>query len=360
MIAQTVSTQLRDELDRTRAAYHDLLADIPADAWERPSPNPAWNIREMMTHITFALEMLPLDIKFIRRGWQMMPPAALFNRLNVPYTRWVARGQTRASLAEKYDRAHTAASALLDTIQDHEWELAVPYPNINENLPGGNMSIANVFHYLTVHFQEHAADIRQALTTPQAPATFKPVPPPTGLGRLAFRAPIYLYRAGLGWMLNGRFLLLNHIGRKSGQRRQAVLEVVDYDRETDTYYVAAGFGPKSQWFRNIKANPEVTIQVGTRKLAVTADILSPTESGEMMVQYAHRMPALAKELTRVIGYKLSGSDDEYRQLAAEHIPFVAMRPKLVLDDGHNPLPLAALAGVTVLLGLLIRRKRHHA
>ena len=47
--------------------------------------------------------------------------------------------------------------------------------------------------------------------------------PVTGLKRIMFRAPIFLYRIGLGGLLGKRFLLLNHIGRKT------VMEVVNHD-----------------------------------------------------------------------------------------------------------------------------------
>jgi len=204
----------------------------------------------------------------------------------------------------------------------------------------------------TTNHQENTNDEQDALVRQEA------AKPPIGLGRLAFRAPIYLFRAGLGGLLGGRFLLLNHIGRKSGQPRQAVLEVVNHDRRSDTYFVASGYGRSSQWFRNIKTNPEVTIQVGWRKLAVTADILGPEESGEMMVQYARRYPRAAKNLSRLIGYQVDGSEEGYHQIAAEHIPFVAMRPKLVLEEGRKPWSLAAIAGAVVGLGLLLRKKRH--
>jgi hypothetical protein len=45
---------------------------------------------------------------------------------------------------------------------------------------------------------------------------------PHGLTRLAFRLPIWLYRLRLGWLLGDRLLLLTHIGRTSGQRRDRV------------------------------------------------------------------------------------------------------------------------------------------
>lgn len=151
--------------------------------------------------------------------------------------------------------------------------------------------------------------------------------PPSGLGRLAFRMPIYLYRMGLGWLLGQRFLLLNHVGCKSGLARQAVLEVVDYDAAADTYFVASGYGRQSQWFKNVQAHPEVTIQVGRRKLAVTADILDPAASGEMMVAYVRRHPTAAQNLSKVIGVDVDGSEADYRRVGAEAIPFVAMRPR---------------------------------
>lgn len=47
--------------------------------------------------------------------------------------------------------------------------------------------------------------------------------PPRGLLRLAARLPLWLYRAGLGWLLSNRFLMLTHIGRKSGLPRQVVV-----------------------------------------------------------------------------------------------------------------------------------------
>lgn len=40
------------------------------------------------------------------------------------------------------------------------------------------------------------------------------------------RAPIWLFRARLGFLLGSRLLMLEHLGRKSGGRRHVVLEVV--------------------------------------------------------------------------------------------------------------------------------------
>lgn len=150
--------------------------------------------------------------------------------------------------------------------------------------------------------------------------------PPRGMTRLLFRAPIYLFRVGLGWLLGKRFLLLNHTGRKSGQPRQAVVEVVRNDEGSDTYVIASGFGEKSHWFQNLMHNPDVTIQVGRCKLAVTARRLAPAEAADEMAAYAQRHPRAARSLARLMGYQVDGSERDYRALG-EQIPFITLQPR---------------------------------
>ena len=136
---------------------------------------------------------------------------------------------------------------------------------------------------------------------------------------------MWCYRLGCGWLLGKRFLLLNHTGRKSGLSRQTVLEVVDYDPDTNTYFIASGYGKQSDWYRNILNTPAVTIQVGNRRMNVMAHPLTPEESGEAMVSYARKYPTAARYLCRKMGYHVDGSDDDYRTVGHEAIPFVELR-----------------------------------
>lgn len=146
-----------------------------------------------------------------------------------------------------------------------------------------------------------------------------------GLQKALMRAPVWLYRLGLGWLLGRRFLLLNHLGRKSGRRRQAVLEVAAYDRATRTYYVASGWGPRSDWYQNLRSTPEATLQVGVRRLAAQAELLTPEASGQAMVDYAHRYPVVAQRIARFCGYEVDGSDESCFALGRDAVPFVALR-----------------------------------
>ncbi|MEU0506469.1 nitroreductase/quinone reductase family protein [Nocardia sp. NPDC005998] len=68
------------------------------------------------------------------------------------------------------------------------------------------------------------------------------------------RAPIRLYRAGLGFLFGTRILMVQHIGRTSGDRRFAVLEVVDRPAPGE-FVIVSRFGTKAQWYRNIQVHP---------------------------------------------------------------------------------------------------------
>lgn len=145
---------------------------------------------------------------------------------------------------------------------------------------------------------------------------------PTGLTRWAFRLPIHAYRVGLGWLFGSRLLLLTHVGRVSGEARQAVLEVVAKDDADDSYVVASGWGPNAAWYRNILHTPTVVIQVGTRRLPATAVPIGKDEGADIFADYATRHRRLAKHLIpRMLGFSVDGSEADFRAVG-ERIPFV--------------------------------------
>jgi deazaflavin-dependent oxidoreductase (nitroreductase family) len=138
--------------------------------------------------------------------------------------------------------------------------------------------------------------------------------PPRGLTRFLFRAPIWLYKIHLGWILGNRALKLTHTGRISGQPRHVVLEVVKFDPSSNTYYIAAAWGEKSDWVKNIKANPNVRIQVGNREINMLAEQLTPDQGELIILDYAQRHPSAMTSLARYMGYQLDGSEADFREL----------------------------------------------
>ena len=149
---------------------------------------------------------------------------------------------------------------------------------------------------------------------------------PTGISRKLFRMPIWMYRHGFGWMLGNRFLMIRHTGRKSGLPRQAVVEVVRHDKDTDSYIVAVGFGKKTDWYLNLLAEPDASIQVGRRKLDIHARQLSREEGGVEMLDYTRRHPLLARELSHFMGIEVDGTEEDYRA-AGELLTFMILEPR---------------------------------
>jgi deazaflavin-dependent oxidoreductase (nitroreductase family) len=76
------------------------------------------------------------------------------------------------------------------------------------------------------------------------------------------RFMMLMWRLGLGRWVNawpevgGRIMVITHTGRKTGIKRHTPVNYTIADGEI---YCTAGFGSVSDWFRNIKANPEVEV-----------------------------------------------------------------------------------------------------
>jgi deazaflavin-dependent oxidoreductase (nitroreductase family) len=151
--------------------------------------------------------------------------------------------------------------------------------------------------------------------------------PPRGVLRWLLRMPIWLYRLRLGRLLGNRFLMLTHIGRKSGQPRQSVLEVVGHDQATGIYIIASGWGKKADWLRNIEKNPNVLVDAHGRRFEATAERLSQERATNAARDYARRHQSGFRALAgRMIGRPLTGTDADYRALA-EAVPFIVLRSK---------------------------------
>ena len=156
---------------------------------------------------------------------------------------------------------------------------------------------------------------------------FKIPDPPRGSKAILWRLPIWIFRLGLGWVFGHRAILLTHKGRISGQPRQAVLEVIQYEKATNVHYVVSGFGEKSQWFQNIMKTPEVYVQVGNKRFAAVAERLSPEDGEKIFQDYQKHHPNAIKNLSKLIGYQI-GEDEEDIRAFTRTIPVIRMQPQI--------------------------------
>lgn len=148
--------------------------------------------------------------------------------------------------------------------------------------------------------------------------------------RWVFRAPVYLYRSRCGWLLGHRFLLLIHIGRRTGLCHETVLEVVEYRKDQREAIVISGFGPGADWVRNIAATPKLEVVIGSHRFAATYRVLGADEAVSVIESYErhHRLiaPLIHPVLSRLVGWSYTGTEEDRRKVAAQ-LPFIAFRPR---------------------------------
>src|ERR1700761_5662946 len=85
-------------------------------------------------------------------------------------------------------------------------------------------------------------------------------------------------------------LLLHHTGAKTGTER---VNPLAYQQVGGSYAVfgSAGGQPRDpQWFRNLVAHPDVTLEVGTSTVKARARVADPDERASIWTTQKQRMP----------------------------------------------------------------------
>ena len=116
----------------------------------------------------------------------------------------------------------------------------------------------------------------------------------------------------VGGPFEGRTLLLLHTkGAKSKQER---INPVAYVRDGERYVVIASKGgapTNPDWYYNLVANPQITIDVGTETFHVHATVAEEPERTRLYNKMVEMMPGF----------------DDYRKKTAREIPVIVLTPK---------------------------------
>lgn len=140
---------------------------------------------------------------------------------------------------------------------------------------------------------------------------------PRGLLRLLLRAPIWLYRARLGWLAGHRLIYIVHRGRRTGVRREVVVETVRYDPATPEAVVIAAWGHNPDWYRNLQAAPAIEVRVGTRRWPHPSHrFLDGGEAHRTLLAYQQAHPHAWKRLAPLLGFPTDPVDPRWPQIAA--------------------------------------------
>jgi deazaflavin-dependent oxidoreductase (nitroreductase family) len=145
---------------------------------------------------------------------------------------------------------------------------------------------------------------------------------PQGLLLRAVRAPLWLYRRDLGFLLGKRFLFLAHQGRLTGLRRETVLEVARLDHDRGELIVVAVWGNRADWVRNLRAGRGLELRIGHLRFAEPDHrFLSAEECRSALVSYREAYPVTWRLLAALVGLPRDPKNDDLGMIRA-----VAFRP----------------------------------
>lgn len=120
--------------------------------------------------------------------------------------------------------------------------------------------------------------------------------------------PITAYKIGLGPVIGKMILLLTTTGRKTGLARTAPLQ---YELIDGVYHIGAVFGTKTDWVRNIQANPIVRIQVKNDCYTGKAEVFTnPEEIADFIEYRLEKHPWMIGAIMRLDGFKSKPSRQE--------------------------------------------------
>jgi deazaflavin-dependent oxidoreductase (nitroreductase family) len=178
---------------------------------------------------------------------------------------------------------------------------------------------------------------RPEIEMPEAPVGSRPGDP-LPLAARAFRVlnryfMVPATRAGLGaWLstpIGGAMVLLRIRGRRSGVVREVPLNYVVAE---GSLWVLAGFGPRTEWYRNLLADPSVEAVLPGRVIAGRA-----TEVRDPAVR-RRIMPAIMRS---TIGPSMASGVNPFRITEDELVAAMAWVPVLRIDAAEGWLEATA-------------------
>ena len=106
-------------------------------------------------------------------------------------------------------------------------------------------------------------------------------------------------------------LLLTHRGAKSGTERINPLAYIEEDGRYFVFGSKGGASTNPDWYHNLRANPDATIEVGTQKFDVTAEVLTGEERDRVWARNVRERPTFG----------------EYEKRTTRKIPVIALKRK---------------------------------
>ncbi len=132
-----------------------------------------------------------------------------------------------------------------------------------------------------------------------------------------------LYAIGFGPIVGRLLLLITTTGRKSGLPRTTALQ---YEEVDNAIYIASSKGTHADWFKNLVADPCVTVRVKSRQFAGRAQLITdPVRIADFVELRLRRHPKMVGVILKSDGLSATPGRAELEAYAGK-LAMAIIRP----------------------------------
>ena len=162
---------IHDEMERARCQFHAALAGATSDDLRRRSNGTKWTNEQLLFHMLFGYLLVRVLLVLVK-AFGRLPVAAssvfatVLNSTTVPFhhvnywaSRVGARGLGRRRMGPRFDRVIASLHRHLDAETDAALRRGMHFPPDWDPYFRDFMTLADVYHYPTQHFDHHRAQL---------------------------------------------------------------------------------------------------------------------------------------------------------------------------------------------------------
>lgn len=171
--------------------------------------------------------------------------------------------------------------------------------------------------------------------------------PQSRVWRIMARFPILAWRLGLEKLLGHVFVLITTTGRRTGLPRRTVTEYMVYRGKL---IVPCAYGPQADWYRNLMADPRLTVQTWQGAESMRAErITAPEEFRALYPLALRRNPVIVRAYFRALGI----DPEDIEDVVAKRDRIIWFRLEPTADPTPPPLTPDLVWVWPLILGVLL-------